>query len=99
VNIQDLGAIGEFVSSIVIVITLIMLFSEIRATKQATQAANAHQRRRARDLTWSLPVEAPRLAETIAKASNHVGYAGLADDARRFGLEPDEMAQLGTTTS
>ena len=35
-DIQDLGAIGEFVSSIVIVVTVAFLVIEVRSSKQAT---------------------------------------------------------------
>ena len=39
-NIQDLGAIGEFISSITIVITLIILTVETRRARNATQQTN-----------------------------------------------------------
>ena len=94
-GIQDLGAIGEFISSIVILITLVVLAYEVRTAKQATQVANVQERHRARDFTWAMPVEAPHLAEIVAKASNHLGYRRLEEEARDFGLEPHEMGMLG----
>ena len=36
-DIQDLGAIGEFISSVAIVITLIFLTMETRRARNATQ--------------------------------------------------------------
>lgn len=93
-DIQDLGAIGEFVSSIVIVFTLLLLVYEVRSAKQAAQVANAQERRRVRDAVWSMPVESPGLAEVMAKASAHAGNTALVDDARDFGLEPHEMGRF-----
>ena len=45
-GIQDLGAIGEFISSVVIIITLAVLIYEVRGTERATLQANAHERLR-----------------------------------------------------
>ena len=42
-GIQDLGAIGEFVSSLVIVVTLLVLIYEVRGTRQATLRANSQE--------------------------------------------------------
>ena len=39
-DIQDLGAIGEFISSVAIVITLIFLTMETRQARTATQQSN-----------------------------------------------------------
>lgn len=94
-DIQDLGAIGEFISSIVILITLVVLAYEVRTAKRATQVANVQERHRARDFTWAMPVEAPHLAEIVTKANNHLGYRRLEEEARDFGLEPHEMGMLG----
>lgn len=93
-DIQDLGAIGEFVSSVVIVITLIVLVYEVRSTKRAAQAANAQERRRDRTAQWRTIIDAPQLAAIVAKAANHVGGADNLQDAPEYGLEPDEYAQL-----
>ncbi|HEY5681818.1 MAG TPA: hypothetical protein VIS55_17225 [Pseudomonadales bacterium] len=43
-GIQDLGAIGEFISSLVIVVTLLVLIYEVRGAKNATLQANAQER-------------------------------------------------------
>lgn len=93
-DIQDLGAIGEFVSSVVIVITLIVLVYEVRSTKRATQLANAQERRRDRTAQWRMVVDSPPLAAIIAKAYNHNGDPGILNNAREYGLEPEEYAQL-----
>ena len=93
-NIQDLGAIGEFVSSVVIVITLIVLVYEVRSTKRAAQAANAQERRRDRTAQWRTIIDAPRLAAIAIKAANHIGDPRTVQDASAYGLEPEEYAQL-----
>ena len=56
-ELQDLGAVGEFVSSICILITLAFLVSEIRATNRAALDANSHARREARDRVFASVVE------------------------------------------
>ena len=54
-EIQDLGAIGEFVSSLVVVATLIVLTWETRKAKQATLQANRVVRQQIRnDLSLAL---------------------------------------------
>ncbi len=45
-DIQDLGAIGEFISSVAIVITLIFLTTETRRARNATQQSNRQARHR-----------------------------------------------------
>ena len=44
-DIQDLGAIGEFISSVAIVITLIFLTMETRRARNATQQNNRQRGR------------------------------------------------------
>ena len=93
-DIQDLGAIGEFVSSVVIVITLIVLVYEVRSTKRATQLANAQERRRDRTAQWRMVVDSPPLAAIIAKAYNHNGDPGILNNAREYGLEPQVVVMM-----
>lgn len=93
-NIQDLGAIGEFVSSVVIVITPTVLVYEVRSAKRATLLANAQERRRDRTTQWRTVIDAPQLAAIAAKAANHIGDPRLLKDAHEYGLEPEEYAQL-----
>jgi hypothetical protein len=40
-GVQDLGAIGESISSLVIAVTLMVLIYEVRGPKNATLQANA----------------------------------------------------------
>ena len=98
-GIQDLGAMGEFISSLVIVITLVVLIYEVRGTKQATQQANALERQRKRDLAYGAMAEAPNLAAIWAKAENHLGNSKFEEQAREFGLEADEWFQLSSYLS
>ena len=84
-NLQDLGAIGEFVSSIVIVITLLVLVYEVRSAKRAAQVTNAQERRRARDAVWSMPVDSPGLTEIVAKANAHIGLRIFLEKAKDYG--------------
>ena len=66
-EIQDLGAIGEFISSIAIVITLIFLVLETRRSRTATQQSNRQARQRIRtDLSLAAAVN-PQFAELMAK--------------------------------
>ena len=87
-GIQDLGAIGEFSSSLVIVVTLMVLIYEVRGTKQATLLANAHERQRRRDETNRSLADSPDLAGIQSAANQHLGGWPLAERAAEFGLEP-----------
>ena len=67
-NVQDLGAIGEFVSSLAIVITLIFLAIETRRARHATQQSNRQARHRIRtDLNLAVAVN-PQLSELLISA-------------------------------
>ncbi|MEJ2088993.1 MAG: hypothetical protein P8Y69_11090 [Gammaproteobacteria bacterium] len=91
---QNLGAIGEFISSIVIVIALVALIYEVRSSKQATLRMNAQDRRRARDTAFSKVVECPHLADIIVKAEMNLGNTGIVAEAGEYGLEPVEFHTL-----
>jgi hypothetical protein len=93
-TIQDLGAIGELISSIVIVIALIALVYEVRSSKQATLRINAQDRRRARDSAFSQVVEHPHLAAIIVKAEMNLGNTMFEAGAGEYGLEPEEFHTL-----
>ena len=93
-GIQDLGAIGEFISSLVIIVTLVVLIYEVRGTKQATLQANAHERRRGRNTASGTIAERPTLAAIWAKAEDHLGNSRFEEQARAYGLEPHEWVQL-----
>ena len=71
-TIQDLGAIGEFMSSIVITVTLVFLAFEVRATKRATLLANQHERQRARNSIFDSIATNSELAGIIHKANAYV---------------------------
>ena len=88
-GIQDLGAIGEFISSLVIVVTLMVLIYEVRGAKQATLLANAHERQRRRDETNRSLADSPDLAAIQSAANQHLGGWPLAERAAEFGLEPE----------
>ena len=73
-DIQDLGAIGEFVSSIAIVVTLILLLLEMRQARRATQASNRHARQRIRTDVGLLAAGNAQLCELLARSMpNDVG--------------------------
>jgi hypothetical protein len=91
-DIQDLGAIGEFVSSVIIIVTLMVLIYEVRGSKQATLTANAQERQRKRDDGMRSVAESPDLAEIVQKANAHLGYS--SERAAEFGLEPAQMSRL-----
>jgi hypothetical protein len=96
-GIQDLGAIGEFISSLVIVVTLLVLIYEVRGAKNATLQANAQERQRRRDDTFRSIAESPDLALIQVSADRHLGSSAVADlDALavEFGLEPDQCVRL-----
>lgn len=93
-TIQDLGAIGELISSIVIVIALIALVYEVRSSKQTALRMNAQDRRRARDAAFSKVVEHPHLAAIIVKAEMNLGNTTIEAVAGEYGLEPDECHTL-----
>jgi hypothetical protein len=93
-GIQDLGAIGEFISSLVIVVTLMVLIYEVRGAKNATLQANAQERQRKLDDYLRSVAESPDLAGIIETANQHLGGARLADPATEFGLERDQYARL-----
>jgi len=90
-DIQDLGAIGEFISSVAIVITLIFLTMETRHARNATQQGNRQARHQIRtDISLSLAVN-PQLSEVLAKSAAHLGGDPLENE---FGLTDSEYIQL-----
>jgi hypothetical protein len=92
-GIQDLGAIGEFISSLVIVVTLLVLIYEVRGTKQATLQSNAQERQRKRDdLTRSLAGSSD-LASIVVAANKHLG-SSFDDYAAEYGLQADQFMRL-----
>jgi hypothetical protein len=92
-DIQDLGAIGEFVSSLVIVVTLMVLIYETRGAKQATLEANAQERQRARNDMLKSLVETPDLADVLTTANQHLGLS-REDVATQFGLAPEQYLRM-----
>jgi hypothetical protein len=97
-DIQDLGAVGEFVSSLAIVVTLIFLTMETRNSRSTAQQNNRQARHRIRsDLNQALAVN-PQLNEVLVKSMLHLsgkgGISGLAAQADEFGLSAPEFLQL-----
>ena len=74
-DIQDLGAIGEFISSVVIIVTLAVLIYQVRGSKMATLQANAQERTRNQDAILGTPSESAHLCTIFAKAEEHLGDA------------------------
>jgi len=90
-DIQDLGAIGEFISSVAIVITLIFLTMETRHARNATQQGNRQARHQIRtDISLSLAVN-PQLSELLAKSAEHLGGDPFENE---LGLTGSEYIQL-----
>lgn len=101
-DIQDLGAIGEFISSVVIVITLIFLTLETRQTRHATLQGNREARQRIRHDLHRLRAENPSLVEIIVKANNHLADGDdLANEkaAKDYGLTQVEHHRLQAVMS
>ena len=93
-NVQDLGAIGEFVSSVAIVITLIFLTIETRQARNATQQSNRQARHRIRsDLNLAVAVN-PELCEILAKSTKHLSDGLPIDFSRDLGLSDAEGIQI-----
>ena len=91
-SVRDLGAIGEFVSSIAIVITLIFLAVETRRARNATQQSTRQARQRIRtDLSLSLAVN-PQLCELFVKTLSEADLETLPT-ASEFGLSTAEGVQ------
>jgi len=95
-GIQDLGAIGELISSIVIAVTLVVLIYEVRSSKRATIQNNQYERRRARDSLNTALSQNPQLAEILIRANQYVAEGEIRQqtNAREFGIEPNEWVQL-----
>ena len=92
-EIQDLGAIGEFISSLVIVVTLMVLIYEVRSTKQATIRANALERQGKRDDISRSLAESPDLGGILETANDHLGLS-RSEIAGEFGLEAEQYRRL-----
>ena len=94
-DVQDLGAIGEFISSIAIVITLIFLTMETRQARNATQQSNRQARHKIRtDLNLALAVN-PALCEVLAKSAQHLNSGRpMFDSESEWGLSVHEGMQL-----
>ena len=72
-DIQDLGAIGEFVSSIVVFITLIYLAVQIRHTRSELSLSVQSRWAQAVREMWQSRCQNPDLIDAIIKAENDVG--------------------------
>jgi hypothetical protein len=93
-GIQDLGAVGEFVSSMAIVITLIFLAMETRRSRAETQQSNRQARQRIRtDLSLAIAVN-PQLSELMVRSSNELDSQGTIPDPSDFGLTPSEGLRM-----
>ena len=92
-GIQDLGAIGEFISSLVIVFTLVVLIYEVRGSKQATLSANAQERQNKRDDIVRSIAESSVLGRILETANHHLGVS-RSEIAAEFGLEADQYLRL-----
>ena len=92
-GVQDLGAIGEFISSLVIVFTLLVLIYEVRGAKQATLRANAQQRQSKRDDLARSVAESPDLGQILETANQHLGLS-RSEIAAKFGLEAEQYRRL-----
>jgi hypothetical protein len=93
VTIMELGAIGEFISSIAIVTTLVFLLLETRQSKAATQQSNRQARQRIRtDLSLALVVN-PQIAELFAKTLQDDSLTGFTQ-ANEFNLSIAEGIQV-----
>ena len=92
-GIQDLGAIGEFISSVVIIVTLVVLIYEVRGSKHATLRSNVQERQRKRDDLQRSIAETPDLASIWVTADQHLGFSRVEEGAE-FGLEPDQYWRL-----
>jgi hypothetical protein len=96
-GIQDLGAIGEFVSSIVITVTLVLLVLETRSSRKATLQGNRQLRQQIQNALHLGFARNPLLSEALVKANAHLspgfgrGYETLA---RRWGLTPGEYVMV-----
>ena len=94
-DIQDLGAIGEFISSVAIVITLIFLTMETRQARSSTQQSNRQARHQIRTEIDLSAAHNPQLTEVIAKSSLHLaGEEPRSTTASEFGLTDAEWMQL-----
>ena len=93
-EIQDLGAIGEFVSSIAIVITLIFLAMETRHSRNATQQSNRQARQRIRtDLSLAVALS-PQLTELLARSMDEPDPDGSIPNPSDFNLSVAEGVQV-----
>ena len=92
-EIRDLGAVGEFVSSVAIVVTLIFLTIETRQARNATQQSNRQGRHQIRTNLNLAIASNPQLAEVFAKSTRHLDgeTPGVENE---FGLSGSEHIQL-----
>jgi hypothetical protein len=95
-DIQDLGAIGEFISSVVIVVTLIFLTLETRQARKATLQANRVARQNFRHDLARQVIEIPSLTQAYQKAEEHLGESSAfyEEKANEYGLTTQELRQL-----
>ncbi len=93
-EIQDLGAIGEFISSIAIVVTLIFLVLETRRSRAATQQSNRQARQRIRtDLSLGIAFN-PEFAEVFVTTLGEPSDLNRVPNASDFGLSPAAGVQM-----
>ena len=96
-NIQDLGAIGELTSAIVISITLVFLVIENRRSKIALLQNNRVVRQQMRSLIHQSLANDSDLADSMYQANEYLSpqFAKQYQEvAGEFGLEPAQYIRL-----
>ena len=82
-TIQDLGALGEFISSLAVLITLILLVAQVRQTKQAI-----------RDNSYILSAQLIYETFDLAATSEYLSRANAKDHAGQTLTADEELALI-----
>ena len=96
-DIQDFGAIGEFVSSLVITVTLVFLVLETRSAKNTMFQSNRQFRQQIQSAIYMANAHDRELATVLIKADSNISpefaemYAGSAQE---WGLDPGEYWRI-----
>lgn len=87
-SIQELGSLGELISSVAVVVTLVMLIYQLR---ENTKAIESESVRRAADANFGLFVRSPDLRRVMAKIKERDGpLPGVAELADRYSLDLED---------
>ena len=95
-TIAELGAIGEFIGSIAVLMTLVYLTVQVRMSRRESRAALLQHRSDAARSLWITEATNPALTNAILKGNRDLGFERpmLQALAKKVSLDEAELASV-----